>query len=395
MIIGRTLVSLCAVSLLALGAVQGCGSYASSDHSGSGAKDGGGSGGSAGAAGGMTSGGGTAGTSGTAGAGGGSAGAGGGIAGADGGPPAACSNTPTTPTVLATVPFADSLASDGTTLYVADNSGNLSAVPVTGGPLTMLASDPAALNNVPSVAVLDKVVYFAGAELIERLNPTTHAFDVLVKQGSGGLVADMTIGAGNVYWTNAFELGAQSAQTGSVNQLSVSSGEATALASHLEYPREIVADNTNVYWVDSLSSIQAMPLQGGAITTLVQKQKGIDGLAAGGGFVYWSNYSGQVGSCGSCPPPPPPKIGDGTLNRIPASGGNATVLSSSYAAGGVALDAKYVYWSDGSSVTAVPLDGGSDIVLAHEGAWIGPIVDDCRVYWVAANNSVKSIAKPH
>jgi hypothetical protein len=340
---------------------------------------------------------------GSSGGGGGGAGGAGGEAGGGGGgaAPTACSNAPATPTVLTAAPsggslFASSLASDGTTLYLAANAGTLSSLPVTGGPLTTLASDQAASDDFPSVVVLDGSVYFGGAELIERLNPTAHAFDVIVnQQTSGALVAGMTAGADSVYWTNSLELGAQSAHTGSVNRLTTSSGKAAALATQLNDPGEIAVDNANVYWVDELGSIDAMPLAGGTVTTLVDNQQGIDGLAAGGGFVYWTNDSADVSTCGLCPPPPPPKIGDGTLDRIAASGGSTSALSLGYGGGAVALDAKYAYWSDGTNITAVPLDGGAPIVLAHEGAWVGPIVDACRVYWVTDDNSaIKSVAKP-
>jgi hypothetical protein len=310
-------------------------------------------------------------------------------------PPAAyapaCAGATTTPAIVAAATFVTSIVSDGTTLYWADNAGTLHGVPVGGGAATVLASDAAASNEFPQLALAGGSVYFGGGANVERLDESQHSFVVLASQEA---VMGVAVGSGSILFANAYEPGVRAA-SGSVDRIPVDGGSVVPLASQLEGPGELAIDDVNVYWVDSLGAIKVVPLAGGSVTTLVANAQGINGIAVSSGYVYWTNFAGAVGSCGLCPAPPAPMVGDGTLNRMPVSGGATTVLASGYGAEGLAVDATHAYWSDGQTIAAVPLGGGAAEVLADEGAWVGPVIDACYVYWVdTENDAIKRIAKP-
>jgi hypothetical protein len=302
----------------------------------------------------------------------------------------ACPGAPTKPTLLATASFVSGLATDGESVYWSDNQGNLSAVPASGGAVKVLATDMAAYNDFPQLALDATYVYFAGGPDVDRLPKTGGGFTTLA---TGQQVGGLAVGEGQVYWTSSFQPKATGASSGSLDRVA-ESGEITAIANDLGFPGELAVDDTNAYWVDSLGAIDMVPLTGGRVTVLVKNQAGINGIAAAGGYVYWTNFSGQIGTCGLCPPMPAPKLGDGTLLRTAVKGGASTVIAKGYGANGVALDDRNAYWSDGTVISAVPLDGGDAIVLAEGGAFVGPVIDACSVYWGESDGSIRRVGKP-
>ncbi len=306
--------------------------------------------------------------------------------------PGACAGASAIPQIVSAANLVTSMASDGTTLYWADNAGTLHSVPASGGASTTLATDSAITNDFPTVGLMGGEVFVVGGQDVDRLDTASQQLVVLASQSS--LVGGMTVGGGNIYWTYQLELGSRSPTSGSLNRIASGGGAVTTLEANLDNPGQVVVDETSAYWVDALGSISTAPLAGGAITTLVSNQQGVNGLAVAGGFVYWTNQVSTGSTCGVCPPPPAPTLGDGTLNRVPIGGGATTVLAQSYGAGGVALDETYAYWTDGKTISAVPLAGGTGRVLANEGAWVGPVVDSCYVYWVdTANTEIKRVAR--
>jgi hypothetical protein len=304
-------------------------------------------------------------------------------------PTAACAGASTSPVTLASGSFMTGLATDGTMVYWADQTGAVHAVPVAGGTAKLLGTEDG-YNDFPQVGVDDTYVYVAGGPDVDRIDKATGELVVLASQEQ---IGGLAIFGGSVFWTSSFEPGARSASTGSLQSVDAT-GTVKTLASDLGFPGELAVDESNAYWVDSLGSVSMVPLEGGKVKTPVSNQAGINGIAAAGGYVYWTNYSGQVGTCGLCPPAPPPKLGDGTLNRTSATDGTTTVLATSYAAGGVTVDASYAYWTDMRTITAVPVEGGTARLVANEAAWIGPVLDECYVYWIDTNDEVRRVAKP-
>jgi hypothetical protein len=59
----------------------------------------------------------------------------------------------------------------------------------------------------------------------------------------------------------------------------------------------IATDDTNVYWIDDEdSAIHAVPIAGGAVTTIVQKSGGSTQLLVAHGNAYWTTSSSTVAS---------------------------------------------------------------------------------------------------
>ncbi len=93
--------------------------------------------------------------------------------------------------------------------------------------------------------------------------------------------------------------------------------------------------------------------------------------------------------------------GDGTLMKVPKDGGSPTTLISGQTVPlCVAVDEKYLYWTNypaAGTVMALPLAGGAPIELAcGQGSPSGIAVDATSVYWAAqGDNAVRKTVKPN
>jgi hypothetical protein len=177
----------------------------------------------------------------------------------------------------------------------------------------------------------------------------------------------------------------------------------------------IAVDRTNVYWTNYYDGVVAKtPLDGGAMTNLVAFQDGITScgaVAVAGSTVYFAttqNGNGNLQSVsvdGGTPVALTPvesswadslALGanaiywpaNAELLRTPLDGGASVSVASSVNANGIAMDAKYVYWTDqaggtvGGEVMRVPLDGGPAVPLATQLPSPQAIaVDGAGVYW--------------
>ena len=230
-------------------------------------------------------------------------------------------------TTLATDQYpAVSVAVDGTHVYWVDSGGSVKKVPLGGGSVTTLATGQ---NDPLSVEVDD-----------------TH-----------------------VYWVNFYG--------GTVNAVPVGGGSVTTLASGQYNPRSVAVDGTHVYWVnygtlgdesDSVTTdgtVNEVPISGGAVTTLASGQNNPSSLAVDGTNVYW-----VTGSWGSY-------AGLGTVNAVPVGGGTVTTLATGQNdPTSVATDGTNVYWVDqwSGGVRQVPVGGGPVNTVARGQShpeWVG------------------------
>jgi hypothetical protein len=147
------------------------------------------------------------------------------------------------------------------------------------------------------------------------------------------------------------------------------------LAAAQGYPRTIVIDSTNVYWSNgNPGAVSEIAKDGTGFTPLASNiDTSIDGLAVGGGSIYWSEFSLnsvmslELGLDGGVP-----------VTLVPNTVANLPL--------GIALDSSYLYWLDTGSgqVLASPLDGVGGVKAIASGgeAFLTAIaIDSTTVYW--------------
>ncbi len=130
----------------------------------------------------------------------------------------------------------------------------------------------------------------------------------------------------------------------------------------------VVLDTNAVYWFDynaaqgfTGGALRSVPKSGGAVTVLASGLGGVNAFAVDGTALYWTEFN--IGS------------GGGSVKKVSKSSGAVTVLATGFPMqengqpspfdvffpGGIALDANFVYWSEGvggSAIRRVPKAGG-------------------------------------
>lgn len=145
--------------------------------------------------------------------------------------------------------------------------------------------------------------------------------------------------------------------------------------------RAMVIDADYAYWTDSTrGTVSRVPLAGGATTPIATSVYQAGGIAIDANYVYWSAIgSGSVG----------------IIQRAPLAGGAIITLGSAGKFPSfLTVDAASVYWTDGTAGTVqkVPLAGGAVTTLATgQASPRGIAVDATSVYWV--NNGDGSVMK--
>ncbi|HQP37874.1 MAG TPA: hypothetical protein PLI95_21980, partial [Polyangiaceae bacterium] len=184
---------------------------------------------------------------------------------------------------------------------------------------------------------------------------------------SGAAPTDIALDADNVYWSSS---------TG-VHRVAKSGGAPTVLAAAGE-PRGIALDATHIYWTDASSfSVMSMSLSGGEAIALATGQEHPWRVATDGVHVYWTDH--------------------GAVRRVPVAGGDvvdiATLLPDP---AGIVVDATHAYFTDATlgTVNRVPLAGGIVMQLASwqsSPMWLA--VDATSVYFATntANGAVKKV----
>jgi hypothetical protein len=187
----------------------------------------------------------------------------------------------------------EALTIDATTVYWTTNeSGTVASAPLGGGPVTVLASG------------LD------------------HPYGIAVD-------------ASFVYWTNAGSM----ADAGAVMRVAIGGGTPDTLSLGRSYPWHLAVDATSVYWLESdgnqptsKPSLMKMPKDGGSPVTLaVPPPTFVSGIVVDATRVYWTGSSKT----------------DGYVMAVPLGGGAATTLANNQADPlGLAEDATSIYWVD-------------------------------------------------
>jgi hypothetical protein len=164
-----------------------------------------------------------------------------------------------------------------------------------------------------------------------------------------------------VYWTDAID--------GTVSKVSTGGGAVTTLASAQPTPNFIAVDSNNVYWSnDDYGTISSVPVLGGTVTPLTPPFTTATShpIAIDAVNVYWTDTISLVQS-------------------VPLSGSTApNTLATIPTLNAITVDATSVYVSvfSPSAIMSVPLAGGTPAIVAasvETPNWLA--VDSTNVYW--------------
>ena len=310
--------------------------------------------------------------------GGGSGGGSGGVGGSGGG----SGGTGATISALAPAPNAFRLqAQNGEIIWTDDDDvANVKKVSGSGGPIALLAMR----MGVPlNVVVHDQKVYWIeekplsgfGERWLKKVSPDETV--TILAEGSGcvfGNTSDLVVDATNVYWATS----TCSPNTSTIEAISLADGLPTTLATINGTVSALSSDGTHLYWeegvvtIGSAKSVMRLPKAGGSPQTLAtgsfEQFRG--GLAILNGQVFFSD-SHFIGY---------------TIRKVPSAGGALTTLIDVPMDGpvrGITADDVNVYWSDKTSINALPVNGGSRSVLASgQNQPLSIILNSDSVFWV-------------
>jgi len=280
--------------------------------------------------------------------------------------------------------------------WVTENDNGTSdpmSAPLDGGPPTTLAAGQIGASEI---AADETSVYW----LVDNVKDAPSIFDGGLDWDGGrttvmkaaltggpptmlasepGLAGDIAIDPTHVYWTTL---------SGRVNSAALDGSRATTLASGQELPCGLAVDATSVYWaVWNQGTIMKVGLDGGAPVALASGQDSPCRLAVDDANVYWATSDD--------PPLPSAIMGVSVGGGAPRTLASLTSASTA----GPVSDGTNVYWAGPDdteyayAVKKVPLDGGSPVVVASYptiGQIHGLAVDGTSAYWTSVGSGCGS-----
>jgi hypothetical protein len=224
------------------------------------------------------------------------------------------------------------IAVNGSHVFWTSGHGTLQSVPLSGGPVTTVAS-------------------MSGAET------------------GGGVALDSS----NVYWTFTASMPA-----GLVLSQPLGGGAVATMATGQDSPFDIAVNSSALFWANESSTegFATVSFDGGVPQVVGPTHNLSAGsIAVDDSSVYWSD---EVSIC-----------------KQALSGGAPVTLATGFRPNQIAIDAARVYWTDIiSGVVEVPIAGGEAEVLAPRiGTPECLAVDDTSVYWTDAADVVMKVTK--
>jgi len=282
---------------------------------------------------------------------------------------ASCADARCIVTLASSGGYGAGITVDATSVYWS-NGGAVLKVPLGGGSVTTLESDPS--EQPLKVAVTGSSVYWTS--FLGQLATTSIGGGAVTTLVSTGLPTPppyfLTLDASFLYWTT------QTDNTiGTVVKRSLAGGAVTTLASGQDLSSDIAVYGGTVFWANAgtgaagTGSVVALTAAG--LTTIAGAQTAPYAVATDGQNVYWTS--------GTEP---------GDVLQVDVSGGTITTLATGQAEpSGIAVDGTNVYWANanGNGVMSVPIGGGTAVTVAIPTAAQFVAVDATSIYFTTEN----------
>ncbi|MFO0758437.1 MAG: hypothetical protein U0359_18235 [Byssovorax sp.] len=283
------------------------------------------------------------------------------------------------------------IALDADHVYWYNSNGTIKKISKHGGSVKTLS---ASNFNPAAITVFGGLVYFAqydSWDAVKTIPVSGGATQVIAKLDLGG--TGLAVDDASIYWTS-FTMWPQK---GSIMRSPRLGGAPVMLVDDAHGIQAMGVDGTHLYWsvftdeadnppAPGPGGLRRVPIGGGA-PEVVTTSNDCSTFALDGDDVYWS-YTGPGLMSGET----------GKIMRVAKSGGaSVEVAPAPGAAGSLAVDAGYVYFTSSvaHNVRKVPKQGGEVTVLAtSNGNPYAIAVDDEAVYWVdPGNGTVNKVAK--
>jgi len=275
----------------------------------------------------------------------------------------------TTKTLWVGANSAHALATDGTNLYAAYQSGSVFQIPLAGGAPTTIMQDG---DDASYVASDGKNVYWMGLY--------GHAIaQAPVGGGASAPVASPTAGSGlvvdatNLYWIDAGKLQRRPLAGGSIGALGAVPG----------FVYGVTSDSANVYVASEVSTsgttstvITKAPKNGNAPVQLATSSGKSTAIAVDVANVYWTNPDNHL------------------VMVVPLSGGTVATIAAGQSPSSLAVAGGYLYWNDIAGLMRARVAGGigTPEMLAPKFAWPAALLSDGQnIYW--AEDSSGTVGK--
>jgi len=287
-----------------------------------------------------------------------------------------------TTTLTSTAAPIVALARDAAYLYwmestFPDTTGAIRRVPLAGGAIETVASG--IISRAGNFALNSTAVFYThtlfpnGEEILSApIAGGTPTPLQTVAQAPNRLVADES----ELYWIDGT----------AIFSMPVTGGPPVPLVNVTDSPIDLVLRGSDLLWTETTGPahretgvIRTIPKAGGSASVIHQGGDAPRWLAGDPAYVYWSE-GGPVGLT----------EGFGQIARTPMGGGPVDTLVSGVQAASppIAVSTDYVYVADGWRIKRVPRAGGlMQTVAASDDRVMALATDGSYVYWVANNLS--------
>lgn len=300
---------------------------------------------------------------------------------------------------------AGSGGSSGTFTNLCPNSGPVTG-PLPSGVAIAFDLGPTSNDDIAQLLVNDSVLLWRDSLRIARVSLSDSSTTIVLDRSSSGpddQITAFAIDDQNVYFSDS-TLGGDTSYGLAKYPLS-GTGTPTTIVNNPHIGRLVVSGGY-IYYEDEASqaaiyqsAIVRVPTSGGTPTVILRGVLGgLQGLAVGGGYVYFMGTIG-VGSYSNLyvarvpitaqvsDPDAGPVTGGGGADAGVEPAGSELVATTGLETSGVVTDATNVYWGDEDMLMMAPLAGGSPSMLAQAGPIGGMFAETAVIEGIAPHGA--------